>query len=102
MRVSRRSSLLVLAGYAALSLLYFGLPLLPHPGRYVLGSGADPDIFVWSFAWWPHAILEGQNPFVTHAVWAPDGMNLAWVTSVPGLALPFAPLTLAFGPVVAY
>jgi hypothetical protein len=97
-----RRSLLVLAGYTALSFLYFGLPLLPHPGRYVLGTGADPDIFVWSFAWWPHAILDGQNPFVTHAVWAPDGINLAWVTSVPGLALPFAPLTLAFGPVVAY
>jgi hypothetical protein len=97
-----RRNLLVLAGYSALSLLYFGLPLLPHPGRYVLGTGADPDIFVWSFAWWPHAILDGQNPFVAHAVWAPDGMNLAWVTSVPGLALPFAPVTLAFGPVVAY
>jgi hypothetical protein len=30
------------------------------------------------------------------------GVNLAWTTSVPGLAFPFAPLTLVFGPVVAY
>jgi hypothetical protein len=92
----------VLIGYTALSFLYFGVRLLPHPGRYLLGYGTDPDIFVWNFAWWPHAILHGENPIVSHAVWAPDGINLAWVTSVPGLALPFAPLTLAFGPVVAY
>jgi hypothetical protein len=97
-----RRSLAVLVGYCAVSFLYFGVRLLPHPGRYVLGFGADPDIFVWNFAWWPHAILHGQNPVVTHAVWAPDGINLAWVTSVPGLALAFAPVTLLFGPVVGY
>jgi hypothetical protein len=89
-------------GYAALSFLYFGVRLLPHPGRYLIGSGADPDIFVWSFAWWPHAVLHGDNPIVTHAVWAPDGINLAWVTSVPGLALAFSPATLLFGPAVGY
>jgi hypothetical protein len=97
-----RRSPVVLAAYAALSFLYFGVRLLPHPGRYLIGYGADPDIFVWNFAWWPHALLHGQNPIVTHAVWAPDGINLAWVTSVPGLALAFLPLTLLFGPAVGY
>jgi hypothetical protein len=97
-----RRSPVVLAGYVALSFLYFGVRLLPHPGRYLIGYGADPDIFVWNFAWWPHALLHGQNPIVTHAVWAPDGVNLAWVTSVPGLALAFAPVTLLFGPAVGY
>jgi hypothetical protein len=76
--------------------------ILPHWGRGYVGSGRDPQIFIWSFEWWPHAILHGDNPFYTHAVWAPDGLNLAWVTSVPGLALPLAPLTLLFGPVAAY
>jgi hypothetical protein len=97
-----RRNAAVLGGYVALAFLYFGVRLLPHPGRYLLGYGADPDIFVWNFAWWPHALLHGQNPIVSHAVWAPDGINLAWVTSVPGLALLFAPVTLAFGPAVAY
>ena len=90
------------AAYLVVSLLSFGVPLLPHPGRFLLGVGADPDIFVWNFGWWPHAILHGENPIVSHAVWAPDGIDLAWVTSVPGLALAFSPVTLLFGPVAGY
>ena len=66
------------------------------------GLYTDPQIFVWSFAWWPHAILHGLNPAYTHEIWAPGGYNLAWATSVPGLALVLAPLTLAFGPILAY
>ena len=90
------------AAYAAVSFAYFGIRLLPHPGRVVVGHGPDPGIFIWSFAWWPHAIGSWTNPFFTHAVYAPQGIDLAWTTSVPGLALPFAPLTIAFGPVVSY
>src|SRR5215211_656376 len=97
-----RRNALVLAGYAAISFLYFGVRLLAHPGRSYVGEGADPEIFIWSLAWWPHAILHGENPVVTHAIWAPDGVNLAWATSIPGLALALAPLTLTAGPVVAY
>ena len=75
----------------------------PPSGLIILvGTTQDPLIFVWSFAWWPHALLDGTNPFVTHALFAPEGINLAWTTSVPGLALLFAPLTLLFGPVVSY
>ena len=66
------------------------------------GLYTDPQIFIWSFAWWPHAILHGLNPFVTHAIWAPGGFDLAWATSVPGLALVFAPITLVFGATFAY
>jgi hypothetical protein len=91
-----------LAAYATVSFSYFGVRLLPDPGRVVVGHGPDPGIFIWSFAWWPHAIGSWTNPFFTHAVYAPQGIDLAWTPSVPGLALPFAPLTLAFGSVVAY
>ena len=68
----------------------------------MLGNGYDPQIFVWSFAWWPHAIATWTNPFVTHAVYAPSGVNLAWTASAPGLALAFSPLTVLFGPVASY
>ena len=43
-----------------------------------------------------------QNPLVTHDVWAPSGVNLAWVNTVPALAVAFAPLTALVGPVAAY
>ena len=74
----------------------------PHPGRDLVGYGRDPQIFVWSFAWWLHAIETFQNPFVSHAIYAPGGINLAWATTVPGLAVLFAPVTALFGPAVSY
>jgi len=93
---------LVLAGYVAVAFAYFGARLVPHPGRYLLGSGRDPQIFVWAFGWWLHALETWQNPFYSHAIYAPDGVNLVWVTSVPGLAFLFTPITALFGPDVSY
>ncbi len=92
----------MLVAYAALSAAYFGWRLLPHPGRLVVGQSGDYAIFVWSFAWWPHAIGTWTNPFVPHVVYAPTGINLTWTASSPGLALLFSPVTVLFGPTVAY
>ena len=97
-----RADLVVLAAYAATSFAYFGWRLLPDPGEVLLGPPGDPSIFVWSFGWWPHAIGSWVNPFHTEAIYAPDGVNLAWATTVPGLALAFSPLTVLFGPTVSY
>jgi hypothetical protein len=97
-----RASLTALAGYCAVSFLYFGLRLLLEPGRQYIGQVDDPQIPIWSFAWWPHAILHGENPFYTHAVWAPDGINLTWTNANAGPALLFSPLTWAFGSVASY
>ena len=91
------------AAYLLVSFLWLGIPVVEHPERDVAGGlFTDPQIFVWSFAWWPHALLHGLNPIYTHQIWAPDGFNLAWATSVPLLAIAFAPLTLLFGPVLSY
>ena len=98
----RRLSLAAAGLYGFLAFLYLGLPPLVESGRQYVGYGYDPQIFIWAFAWWPHAILHGQNPFVTHEVWSPAGLNLTWTTTVPGLALVFAPLTLLAGPIVSY
>jgi hypothetical protein len=100
LRLSSPAAFLV---YLAVALAYLVPPIASDPlHRHIGGLFTDPQIFIWSFAWWPHALGGGANPFYTHAIWAPDGVNLAWTTSVPGLALPFAPLTLAFGPTFAY
>jgi hypothetical protein len=97
--------LAALGAYLLVSFFYLGIPVVAHPARDLIGAGSparDPDLFVWMLAWWPHAVLHGMNPIVTHAVWAPQGTNLAWDTSVPGLALLAAPVTLLAGPVLAY
>ncbi len=103
--VPRRRSIadpIALLGYVAISFAYFGWRLLPHPGRSILGLGHDPEISIWSFAWWPHAIGSWTNPFVSHAIYAPSGVNLAWTPSAPGLALVFSPITILFGPVASF
>jgi hypothetical protein len=97
-----RSTVGPLAIYGLVSVAFFGRPLLRHGDRDYVGLLSDPQIFIWSLGWWPHAILNGDNPFVTHAVWPVVGVNLAWVTAVPGIALLAAPVTLLAGPVIAY
>ena len=100
----KRSGFGALLLYVLASVAIFGHGVLLHPGRDYVGwnVGADPQIFIWSIGWWPHAILHLENPFVTHAVNAPKGENLSWVTSVPGVALAMFPVTLLAGPVVSY
>jgi hypothetical protein len=107
MRLLRRTPawLAALGAYLLVAFFYLAIPVVTHPGRDLIGYGRparDPDLFVWMLAWWPHAVLHGTNPIVTHAVWWPQGTNLAWDTSIPGLALLAAPVTLLGGPVVAY
>jgi hypothetical protein len=94
--------LLLLLGYAAVSFAFFGWRLLPHPGRSMLGASQDPEVYVWAFAWWPHALGTLTNPLYSHALYTPTGVNLAWTVTVPALAIAFMPLTLLFGPVAAY
>ena len=74
----------------------------PFSDSHFLGIGSDPSLFIWAMAWWPYALNHGLNPFITHAVWAPQGFNLTWDTSVPSVALLFWPVTAVAGPVVAY
>jgi hypothetical protein len=100
--LSARSTYGALAAYIAVSFGFFGLPVASRFGHDWIGTGADPQIFVWSLAWWPHAVLHWQNPVVTHAVWPPVGLDLTWASSVPALAVALAPVTLSAGPVASY
>jgi hypothetical protein len=82
--------------------LLFGLPLIVRPGPQFVGEGFDGEIFVWGFGWLPHAISHAENPFVTRAIWIPDGVNLTWTTTSPGLAALAWPLTALVGPIGSY
>ncbi len=96
------TSLAVAALYVATSVALFGWRLGPHPGRDTVGLLPDPEIFIWSLAWWAHAITTLTNPFVTNVVYHPVGVNLMWTASAPGLGLALVPLTLLVGPTAAY
>jgi hypothetical protein len=88
--------------YGLFSVLLFALPVLSRFSSAYVGSGkADQQLYLWSLAWWPHALGEGRNPLVTDQIWAPEGIALGWVTSVPGPSLVAAPVTLTAGPVAS-
>ncbi len=99
----------VLQGGIAL-LVYLGIwlatafrPIVSHATRMLLEyKSQDPSTNVWSLRWWPYAIGHGLNPLYTHELLASAGHSLAWVTTVPALALLATPLTLAAGPVVSF
>ena len=108
-RVSRDLRVLALAAlatYTAVSVVFFGLPVLGNLSRSYIGGATgnphDPSLFMWHLVWWPYALLHGLNPFLPKVVWAPSGANLAWVTSIPGASLLASPITMTAGPIVAY
>jgi hypothetical protein len=99
---SLEQAIAALGLYTTASLALFGLPILANLSSWYVGWGVDPASHVWFLAWWPHALATGSNPFLTHAVWAPSGYNLAASTGMPGPSLLLAPVTALFGPVASY
>lgn len=89
--------------YLAVWILTETLPLLTHPGRPQLDqTSTDPNFYVWALRWWPYAVAHGLNPLFSAQVGAPAGYDLAWVTSIPPLALLAFPVTALAGPVVTF
>jgi hypothetical protein len=100
--IVRHSGAAALLTYIAVSALLFGRGVLSDPSSYYVGNGPDPCQFMWYLVWWPWAILHRVNSVYTNAAWSPTGYNLAWATSIGAPSLAAAPVTLAFGPLVAY
>ena len=90
--------------YLAAAYILVGRGLLgDFTGRIVSSdAGHDPSVMIWCLAWFPHAIANHLDPFLSRAVWWPVGINLAWITSIPGAALLAWPITRAFGPVASF
>jgi hypothetical protein len=98
-----RAAIVAAALFVCVDLLYFGRGVIPHLGSTCLCTpGSDPSSYQWFLAWWPHALLHGENPFITDRLFAPGHVNLGAVDLVPGPALLAAPVTLLFGPVVSF
>jgi hypothetical protein len=95
--------LVALAVYAAVAVAFVVRPLVLHASSAQLyQKNPDPNFYVWSLRWWPYAIGHGLDPLYTHQIGAPAGYALAWITTIPPLAVLAAPLTLLAGPVVSF
>jgi hypothetical protein len=89
--------------YALASVVLFGREVAAHPAQTVVGdAGPDKTLYMWSFVWWPWAVMHGRNPLSTDLVWAPHGIGFGWTNAGPGLAALGAPITSTAGPVVTY
>lgn len=98
--VRRLPDLATLVIYSALA-WYVSGPLWIHPGRRVGAWGSDQLLLRWQLAHAAHAVTRLSNPFVTTALNAPDGVNLAANANILGLGIPLTPVTLVAGPAVA-
>jgi hypothetical protein len=103
-RLARRrrivASAAVVCAYVALGLAAFW-PDLPHISEDIFSRASlgDPQLSAWELAWVQHALVHGLNPFFSHAVVVPTGLNLGVNTAAPLLGLLTLPLTPFLGPV---
>ncbi len=94
---------LALAFYLLMALLTIGRHIITHPGTVSASVGTgDPAQYMWAMAWWPHAIAHGLNPFVSHYLWSPAGVNTAQAALIPTAAIFMVPVTALFGPIFSY
>lgn len=94
--------LAALAFYFVLAMLFFTRGLNGRWSTAYIGKGVDPQLLMWLVAWWANSLRHGLNPLYTRAVWAPNGVNLAWTTCMPLVGLPAVPVVFTMGPVFAY
>lgn len=95
------TALVALAVYATAACLIFAHHHFFFRHAY-FGTQGDPQLFMWCLSWWPYAISHRLNPFISHFLWAPDGVSLSWATCIPSLAIIAWPITAHWGPVVSF
>jgi hypothetical protein len=89
-------------------LIYLDLALIltvdtwESPATRWVGSCCDPEQTIWFLRWIPYAIQHATDPFFTHQLNAPNGVNVMWNTAVPFIGLLTTPVTLLLGPIYAY
>ncbi len=88
----------VILAYLVLGFLAF-TPLRPWTSTRLFGAGSDPALSAWFLGWVPHALAHGTNPLFSHALYFPQGLNLAQNGSTPLLGLLTAPLAPLLSPV---
>ncbi|MEX0873710.1 MAG: hypothetical protein WD646_11595 [Actinomycetota bacterium] len=89
-------------GLYVLAAVFVTYPLWAAPGLRVAATiQQDPALFQWFFAHAARVVTHAENPLFTSLMNAPDGVNVMANTSVMGLGIPLAPVTLLFGPHVS-
>ena len=92
----------VLLGYLSVAVAIYAAPILTDLGTRYVGIGkGDAKLYAWSLAWLPYALTHGGSLLETTRVFAPQGADLTWVTTLPAPALALWPITALTSPIVA-
>ncbi|MGW0433147.1 hypothetical protein ACWDV4_11490 [Micromonospora sp. NPDC003197] len=89
-----RIDTVVVAGY--LLVASYVTSRLWHPERMVHMEN-DQMLLEWMLARAAQAVTQGENPFYSNQLNAPDGINLMANISVLGFGIPLTPVTVLFG-----
>ena len=68
----------------------------------LVNNDSDVHFFEWALIHATRIFTHGENPLFTPQMNAPDGVNLMANTGLLGLTVPLVPVTLLFGPAVAF
>ena len=99
----RRWPLIVcIALYAGLATAEFGYTTGVGSGQMAGPGSADQISQIWWISWAQFALAHGHNPFFSHWLNAPVGLNALVNTSMLGLGVLISPITSVFGPIVAW
>ncbi|HET8683557.1 MAG TPA: hypothetical protein VFM54_17060 [Micromonosporaceae bacterium] len=94
--------LLAVAAYAAVA-FYVTAGFWANPARRTSGvNPADQALFEWFLANAARSVKHLENPLFSNRLDVPEGINLMANGSVLGMAVPLTPVTLLWGPSVAY
>src|SRR5688572_27924049 len=88
------------AGFLALTTAGYW-PVVADLSTRILADGGDGAFFLWNMWAWPRALLDGQNPFHTEAIFHPLGANMAFDTILAPVNLVSWPVQRLFGLAVA-
>jgi hypothetical protein len=89
--------------------LYLGLALWVTSGLWrhidalaLVTGGSDVHFFEWALVHATRIFTHGENPLFTPQLNAPNGVNMMANTGLLGLTVPLVPVTMLFGPAVAF
>ncbi|HEV2450534.1 MAG TPA: hypothetical protein VGS62_01235 [Streptosporangiaceae bacterium] len=101
MRSAVTRHLVILIGYLGAGFL-FTWPRLTYLYRHKLPSTRDAGAYVWGFWWVARQVEHLSNPWYTHYIAAPVGVQLGFHALMPLPGVLMMPVTLAFGPSASY
>ena len=93
--------LLAIASFIAVA-LFITAPLWLNLDHGLRDDPQDQAFFEWMLAHGARVLTDGAYPFFSDRMNYPDGVNMMANTSVLAVSLPMTPVTLLFGPHVAF